>query len=287
MKEKIKDGFHSIIDSISNKVGEWMEKFGEKIKPKMDPFMKWLFGEKADSDSIRSGGIFGGFIGKIEGALKKNSEDVKQYLIEQAKKTKKDIFGDKKDEDITSTSNNGPKHITARTSAILDSKDYANIKNNVRCKSRIESTGATVAGYIKWAHKNNKKGTELFWDATIDDYIKYYNGGKQQKKEEERRNRKYNYAKAGTDFDMASNITIRNQLEWHVLTKTENVDEYLAWCKDKKIYGKDIIDIKNVKDYNDDKTELVTIDKVVDSVCKYYPNVTKKDIIGKKKTKEI
>ena len=42
-----------------------------------------------------------------------------------------------------------------------------------------------------------------------------------------------------------------------------------------------------LKDYNDDKTELVTIDKIVDCVCKYYPNVTKKDIIGKKKTKEI
>ena len=42
-----------------------------------------------------------------------------------------------------------------------------------------------------------------------------------------------------------------------------------------------------LKDYNEDKTELITIDKIVDCVCKYYPNVTKKDIIGKKKTKEI
>ena len=42
-----------------------------------------------------------------------------------------------------------------------------------------------------------------------------------------------------------------------------------------------------LKEYNEDKTEIVTIDKIVDCVCKYYQNVTKKDLIGKKKTKEI
>ena len=42
-----------------------------------------------------------------------------------------------------------------------------------------------------------------------------------------------------------------------------------------------------LKEYSEDKTEIVTIDKIVDCVCRYYQNVTKKDIIGKKKTKEI
>lgn len=42
-----------------------------------------------------------------------------------------------------------------------------------------------------------------------------------------------------------------------------------------------------LKDYNEDKTEIISIDKIVDCVCKYYQNVTKKDLIGKKKTKEI
>lgn len=49
------------------------------------------------------------------------------------------------------------------------------------------------------------------------------------------------------------------------------------------------IDVVNsaLKDYNEDKAELITIDKIVDSVCKYYPNITKADLVGKKKTKEI
>ena len=58
-----------------------------------------------------------------------------------------------------------------------------------------------------------------------------------------------------------------------------------------QLIGKNVNDNEVVnsalKDYNEDKTEIITIDKIVDCVCKYYQNVSKKDIIGKKKTKEI
>lgn len=58
-----------------------------------------------------------------------------------------------------------------------------------------------------------------------------------------------------------------------------------------QLIGKNVNDNEVVnsalKDYNEDKTEMITIDKIVECVCKYYQNVTKKDIIGKKKTKEI
>ena len=104
MKDHIKDGFTNIIDSLSDKVGEWMEKFNDKIKDKLSPAWKWLFGEKADSETPRSGGLFGGFIGHIETALKKNSEDVKQYLIEEARKAKEAVTGKKDEDDDNSTS---------------------------------------------------------------------------------------------------------------------------------------------------------------------------------------
>lgn len=41
-----------------------------------------------------------------------------------------------------------------------------------------------------------------------------------------------------------------------------------------------------LKDFRDDKREVITIDRIVDSVCAYY-RVDKNALIGKKKNKEI
>ncbi len=59
-----------------------------------------------------------------------------------------------------------------------------------------------------------------------------------------------------------------------------------AQLTDKNINDKEVLD-SALKEYNDDKKEAVTIDRIVECVCNYFPNVTKKDIIGKKKNKEI
>ncbi|MDD3831672.1 MAG: chromosomal replication initiator protein DnaA [Clostridia bacterium] len=54
--------------------------------------------------------------------------------------------------------------------------------------------------------------------------------------------------------------------------------------------GRDYNDVEVVlgalKDYTNDEKEIITQEKIVDSVCNYY-NVSKKDIVGKKKNKEI
>lgn len=42
-----------------------------------------------------------------------------------------------------------------------------------------------------------------------------------------------------------------------------------------------------LKDYNDRSEDTVTADNIIDCTCKYYANVTREDLIGKKKTKEI
>jgi ATPase involved in DNA replication initiation len=41
-----------------------------------------------------------------------------------------------------------------------------------------------------------------------------------------------------------------------------------------------------LKDFRDDKREMITIDRIVDSVCTYY-NIDKVALTGKKKNKEI
>ncbi len=42
-----------------------------------------------------------------------------------------------------------------------------------------------------------------------------------------------------------------------------------------------------LKDYIKETTEKITADAIIDAVCRNYPNVTRADIVGKKKTKEI
>ena len=42
-----------------------------------------------------------------------------------------------------------------------------------------------------------------------------------------------------------------------------------------------------LKDYIKDNTETITADAIIDTVCKSYPRVTRADIVGKKKNKEI
>ncbi len=59
-----------------------------------------------------------------------------------------------------------------------------------------------------------------------------------------------------------------------------------AQLTDKNVNDMDLIN-SALKEYNEDKAEIVDIDKIVDCVCRYYPNVTKADLIGKKKNKEI
>ena len=41
-----------------------------------------------------------------------------------------------------------------------------------------------------------------------------------------------------------------------------------------------------LRDYGDDKPETVTIDRITDEVCAYF-NVSKADLVGKKKTKDV
>ncbi len=59
-----------------------------------------------------------------------------------------------------------------------------------------------------------------------------------------------------------------------------------AQLTEKNVNDMDLINAA-LKDYNEDKAENVDIDKIVDCVCRYYPNVTKSDLIGKKKNREI
>jgi len=42
-----------------------------------------------------------------------------------------------------------------------------------------------------------------------------------------------------------------------------------------------------LKDYIKDNTEAITADAIIDTVCKHYPKVTRADVLGKKKNKEI
>lgn len=104
-KDKIVNTFEDISDKVGDKIGKFFE---DKVQPffkkYLDPINKFLFGEKADSESERHGGLFGDFIGKVGSAFKRNSLEVKEYIKKTAKDTKKQVLGeDDKLQNITNS----------------------------------------------------------------------------------------------------------------------------------------------------------------------------------------
>ncbi|MGM9530735.1 hypothetical protein, partial [Intestinibacter sp.] len=153
MKDHIKDGFTNIIDSLSDKVGEWMEKFNDKVKDKLSPAWKWLFGEKADSETPRSGGLVGGFIGHFETALKKNAEDIKQWTLEEARKAKEAVTGKKdEDEDSSTSSSNITNSIIEE---VLTTKNKKQLINLLVVESKIFKNTREFDKYYKYCKDNN------------------------------------------------------------------------------------------------------------------------------------
>ena len=156
MKDHIKDGFTNIIDSLSDKVGEWMEKFNDKIKDKLSPAWKWLFGEKADSETPRSGGVLGGIFGHFETALKKNAEDIKQWTLEEARKAKEAVTGKKnEDEDSSSTSSiTSSNSLTSKTISKPERKKLKKIIIDGGILSNYEDPNEQFAKYIRYCREN-------------------------------------------------------------------------------------------------------------------------------------
>lgn len=154
MKDHIKDGFTNIIDSLSDKVGEWMEKFNDKIKDKLSPAWKWLFGEKADSESPREGGILnGGFVGKIGEWFRKNTEDIKQWALEEARKAKEAVTGKKDEDEDSSTSSSSITNSIIEEA--LTTKNKKQLINLLVVESKIFKNTREFDKYYKYCKDNN------------------------------------------------------------------------------------------------------------------------------------
>jgi len=94
IKKEIKDGF----TLVSDKISETFDKVRDKIKPYLEKPMNFLFG-KPNSDGIREGGVFGGFIGGVQKGLRKNADDVTKYVKEQAAEKARKLKSSLKPED--------------------------------------------------------------------------------------------------------------------------------------------------------------------------------------------
>lgn len=136
IKKEIRDGF----TLVSNKISETFEKVRDKIKPYLEKPMNFLFG-KPNSDGIREGGVFGGFIGGVQKGLRKNADDVAKYVKEQAaEKARKlksylnpeDREDDDDDTDYSSgssnsgSSNNNTAHLTNKQRYDIKRNQYLN-----------------------------------------------------------------------------------------------------------------------------------------------------------------
>ena len=86
--ERIKDSIETGFKNIENKLQEAFDKFKEKVKPYkekyLDPFITKIFGKKND-DGIRSGGLFGNFIGGVQKSIRKNGKDLMDYTKSNVK----------------------------------------------------------------------------------------------------------------------------------------------------------------------------------------------------------
>ena len=101
LKIQIQNGFKWII----NKLDDGFEWFKKKSEPIFKPFKKigeFFFGTKND-DNIHEGGLFGNFIGGIQKGLRKNAEEVKDYIKrekeEAARKLKESLKANGEDTD--------------------------------------------------------------------------------------------------------------------------------------------------------------------------------------------
>ena len=232
MKDHIKDGFTNIIDSLSDKVGEWMEKFNDKIKDKLSPAWKWLFGEKADSETPRSGGLFGGFIGHIETALKKNSEDVKQYLIEEARKAKEAVTG-KKDEDENSSSitSSTKSNSNIRSKYTLTAKDrrilYSKLVNETFIFDRDEFND-----YFKYCREKEYNVSKCINIDTINTYLMEIQSGKRIQTGMSKFTGEQIFKSIKTDKVIFKDISsVKRYLSKKYFNKDENeTQKYLDWA---------------------------------------------------------
>lgn len=102
LKIQIQNGFKW----ITNKLDDGFEWFKKKSEPIFKPFKKigeFFFGKKNDEDNIHEGGLFGNFIGGIQKGLRKNAEEVKDYIKrekeEAARKLKESLKANGEDTD--------------------------------------------------------------------------------------------------------------------------------------------------------------------------------------------
>lgn len=221
IKKKFSEGFENIVNTITNKFNKLME---EKIRPWMDKFLKpvkdFIFGKREDSRSDFDGGLLSPFLNNMRAALKKNSEDVKEYLKKQKEEAERKareagLLAQKEEEEAeferllrsSSSSTNAKNITTAKYEGFENTNpDYKRVNEFLIANNVVNRD--IVRKHPRAGKVNRKLFTELYtlwllnkddpsylggralWDITISEYL----DEKYPKKAKEG-NRKSNYIK--------------------------------------------------------------------------------------------
>lgn len=153
--ERIKDSIETGFKNIENKLQEAFDKFKEKVKPYkekyLDPFITKIFGKKND-DGIRSGGLFGNFIGGVQKSVRKNGKD----LIDYTKSNVKSVTN--KVRNIFHSNTNNQKESSIKTKHNISGLD----KNTIEKLNNLEKEQNKNIVINDIIHQNNNNITKPY-----------------------------------------------------------------------------------------------------------------------------
>ena len=256
LKIQIQNGFKW----ITNKLDDGFEWFKKKSEPIFKPFKKigeFFFGIKND-DNIHEGGVLGNFIGGIQKGLRKNAEEVKDYIKrekeEAARKLKESLKAngedtDDDDEISSSSSSSSSSTISAaerrrrelarkreeKRSKIMS--NYERAKQDIYSENEIISQNAMehVVNIDSYLRRQSKVNGEHFFGnkqreenreemiISLESKIQRQESSIEKSKSIiERLTEEYNEAIANNDVERAKELENKINNEKNVLKRTED-----------------------------------------------------------------
>lgn len=161
-RDKIKDGFESLIETIGKKAESLFEKISNKLKPKLDPIRKFLFGDRNGSEDEFSGGI----LSALPNAFIKNGRSVLEYAKNTAKQAKKAITGKDEESDSETVVNNIRKNKNKVSEYSLTSKEAKRLHKSLVIDIGV-MTKEEFKEYLKYCRDNKFNPTQAMSNDNI------------------------------------------------------------------------------------------------------------------------
>lgn len=280
IKDKFKTGFDFMINKITEKIGEVMD---DKVRPWISkiltPVKNFLFGERESSTDDFNGGLLSPFLNNVREALKKNSNDVAEYMKrlkeEAERKAAEAGLIDKENDDITtsvsSTSSsqktqdnskkktkftkNNPEHVKL-LHFLIDNGIY---RNQIWEKHEIGVERASITKrYVGWLIDKNDHsylGIKSLWGITLEEFFKEEKLGLYANKKEKDREKRFSritgklesdWRRAGLKSEEIDEDIIKDQLQTFTDLNKEQIEEYIEWCKKNNISNDIALEIPTV-----------------------------------------